>query len=77
MEKLISIFQNTLPKVLNNFSNSYLLYTLELLLIFLIVFFVLGLLIRNNGAGILAIFIVYVICISAICLLLETEPIMY
>ncbi|MBQ9781881.1 MAG: DNA integrity scanning protein DisA nucleotide-binding domain protein, partial [Clostridia bacterium] len=71
------IFQTTLPKVLNNFSNSYLCYTLELLLLFLIVFFVIGLLIHNNGAGVLVIFIVYVVGMSAICLLLETEPIMY
>ncbi len=77
MEKLITIFQNTIINILNNFSNLYLLYIVELALLFLIVYFVFGVLLRNNAGGFVVIFTLYVIFISIICLLLNAEPITY
>ncbi len=77
MEKLITIFQNSIINIINNFSNSFLLYAVEFLLIFLIIYFVFGMILKNNAGGLLVIFTLYVIFISIICLLLNSEPISY
>ncbi len=77
MEKLITIFQNSITNIINNFSNSYLLYIVEFALIFLIVYLVFGVLFKNNAGGIVVIFTLYSISVSIICLLLGSEPITY
>ncbi len=77
MGELISVFKSTVINVINNFSESYLLYGVELLILFAVVYFIFGILIRNNaGVGIL-LFSLYAICVSVICVLLKTEPISY
>ncbi len=77
MEKLIEIFQNAFSNVIANFSSSYLLYVAELLLIFLAVFFVMGILINNNAGLISVLFIIYVVAVSVICVLINAQPLMY
>lgn len=77
MEELIKIFKETISNIFNNFSTSYLLYGVELLLIFLIIFFVMGVLVKNNAGLISTLFVVYVVGVSIISILVKTEPIMY
>ena len=77
MEKLITIFQNSITNIINNFSNSYLLYIVEFALILFIVYFAFGMLFKNNAGGIVVIFTLYSISVSIICLLLGSEPITY
>ena len=77
MEKLITIFQDAIQNIINNFSNSYLLYIVEFALILFIVYFAFGMLFKNNAGGIVVIFTLYSISVSIICLLLGSEPITY
>ncbi len=77
MEELIKIFKETISNIFNNFSTSYLLYGVELLLIFLIIFFVMGVLVKNNAGLISTLFVVYVVGVSIISILVKTESIMY
>lgn len=77
MEKLITIFQDAIQNIINNFSNSYLLYIVEFALILFIVYFAFGVLFKNNAGGIVVIFTLYSISVSIICLLLGSEPITY